>query len=600
MAEFGTKATDLAAPSGAGAQVVGPAQTNLDLGFVDSFKALFKKEAGKADMAILSDYAQQVDKINQGLETGDLRPEVGTATLRKTYSRYIASAPHLVDDFKKITEGARGFAQVGEAERQLTEDRAMRKEQLSMAAKDGWVVLPGMTEQEQNKLMAVNATRIQSERAMKEFYAQQEYARANGRYTQENADREYKTLSVKLLAESTGVHIEALGAVADSLRRQVQANPKFAADAQAELAKQVSVMEGKLQAVAGINPELASGYRSILSNLREAYKGGLDPTKQSNDDLKRLEDEVQMIKLRAQRMALTNTKVQGAYAVNTLLSNSPSAALASSSAGLDIMTMFSTMDVSDPSYKPQMTGNPEAEKDVLKMAQAATSALLQGKYTRDPKLSEQQVLNLNNNILSDIGNLIRTPGKLTPKELTNALDYVSSPEFGKLSAQGNLNAQARSAVAQVFNAGINQPAVQALDKQFTSTVYLPKATGGDAGRIALGDAVSDVIFDGAGVKFKGYKGLNPEDLGTFTRATESSERAINKVVRAAAHLEGHTDYQKAWEKLRPQLLPSMYNAPEAIKVGTKVKSGDTTYEYLGGPDAKPTSWRKLASPTPSK
>lgn len=604
MAEFGVKATELSAPQGAGARPIEAVKTPVaNLGFLADVAGMFMKDSSKdQDAAALDDYANKLDKINQGLETGSFDEARATAEMRKLYSRAQASRPHLVKQFKEITDGVRGFSELGEAEKKVAEVKALRREQLSDAVKNGWAILPGMSDVDQDKIVAANSHRIRVEQELSAFYKKTEHERSTTRFNQEQNDREQKELTTRLLAESTGLHIDAFSAVADNLLGKVRENPSLAPQAKVELSKQFSAITAKLQAASGTNPELAASYRTLFNDLNAAYTAAFDsdPTKASSDALKILENEVNVIKMKAQRAALLGSKrVQAAYVQNTILSNSPTAQLSSSQASNDIMVLLAGTSSDSDEHLPSVIGDPENEKTVIKTVRESTQALLSGKFQGDTGTFTQQNKNAVNNILKDVGKLINEPGKMNPRNLSNVMDWISDPSFGAISKQGMLNADTRDAVKNVILAGINQPAQRMLSAKLGENVPAGYIEG--SGSIKVGDMIKDVKFSGANVSFEydESKPVSAAGRNMFRSDMSATEKAISRIVRASAHLEGHTDYQKAWEVLRKDLLPDLYKAPKAIEVGTVVKAGDgTSYKYIGGPDGRQSSWQRVTKPTP--
>lgn len=594
---FGANTTSLSAPQGSGAQVVAPVEKRMDIGFVNDVVKLFaSKEKADPDKDVLQKYSAEYDRINQGLETGALTNAQAASKAQMLYSRTMATHGHLAKDLNTITEGFRGNSKMSDADKQMSEQRTLRKEQLSAAAGNGWVILPGMSPVQEDSIINASAHATKVSKELSAFYQKAAYERENGRFNQEQTDREFKATTTRLMAESAGFHIDAFNNVADGLFASVQSNPGNLPQAQAQLATQFASIQAKLQAAAGTNPELAGHYRSLFTELYETRKKMLDPNLMTESERVRLEGEVKVIQLKAQKVALEDPVVVAAYVNSTLFGNSPTAQFHGGRAASSVMVRLG--DVKAGEFVPSVIGDPAVEEPVLKSTKEILDKVVSGQFSGDPAKFNEQSTNLINNVLRDIGKQINEPGKLTPKALTNALDLVSDPSFGKVSEQGKMDGDARTAVKNVFQAGIHAPMVRLLQNKLNETI--PKGYMNGNGELNVNTLVKDIKFSGASVvvEFADNPLVSQQGKALFRQDMSQTERALTKVVRAAAHIEGHTDYQKAWEALRPSLLPDLYKSPKALEVGTVVKGKDgTQFKYLGGPDGRATSWQQLAKPS---
>jgi hypothetical protein len=69
---------------------------------------------------------------------------------------------------------------------------------------------------------------------------------------------------------------------------------------------------------------------------------------------------------------------------------------------------------------------------------------------------------------------------------------------------------------------------------------------------------------------------------------ETNTKVVNQLVKAGAHMEGHTNYDKYWEANKHQILPNMFPDPARLKVGQVVDG----YKYIGGNVKSKSNWIK--------
>lgn len=588
MPDYGVNATSLSAPQGAGASVITPVRTDTSLfsAIADAAMGAYNKkqqsDAEQLKMAVLGDYSKKLNAINQGIATGELNASKASALTRSLNSEYQASNPQFTDDFRKILDFHKGGSDIGDAEKQVADERELRKTQLSDATKNGWVVLPGMAPQQQDNIINANAHATKVEKELASFYRKKEYERSQGTYDQNKSDRERRELTIQLLNESAGLHLEAFNTVGMKLVSDVGSgkNPQ---EAMTQLSQQFADIRGKITATSGLHPELAGAYTSIFTDLNVSFEKALNPATASEMSVKALQNQFDAIMLKAKIIAVGDPTVRASAVNNVLLSNNVAAQLHGADASTIVFNKIATADEKNPAMVQPIVGNPEVESKVYAMVKEGLSKALKGEIS-DKNLATLQAGNTINHLLKETGALVSNPGMLNPKALSGIMDLFASPEFAQASKQGMLNAESRTAVQKVFEIGMMQKAAPVLDKTLAESIK-----GLDGAPMQKMD-MFDLQVSGAGIKFVRMPVTATSPLMNIPDMTET-ERAINKLIRIGTHLEGGNDYKKFWENNRYKILPSLYGSPEPLPMGHTVKTKDgATYKYLGGPDRIMSNW----------
>lgn len=142
---------------------------------------------------------------------------------------------------------------------------------------------------------------------------------------------------------------------------------------------------------------------------------------------------------------------------------------------------------------------------------------------------------------------------------------------------GNLDQGAYNAAKHAVNTYYNQPVVTDITQKLAQPMNPPlnNKTPLQAMSIEVGPN---------GVKFVPNGDYDP--MAAFTM--RASEKALNDLIIANAHLDGTKDYKAYWEKNRGYLFPSLYGHPDVLKVG------DIVYgkKFLGGLVNDPKNWEK--------
>ena len=177
-----------------------------------------------------------------------------------------------------------------------------------------------------------------------------------------------------------------------------------------------------------------------------------------------------------------------------------------------------------------------------------------------------------------------------PKQYNQVYDLIASPEMATAVKEGMVDGDVSLAAKQVLAREWESEAVRSLDADMKKRISGAAAFGGPALQFGATEDITDVVvpvFRGSGVTFTlsgsaliaGSRGLAKEKSPTEQAAigarsrrldqfinglqTGTPSKLLNKMIKAGAHLEGHTDYKKYWEENKELLLPTFFLDKEA-------------------------------------
>jgi hypothetical protein len=223
-----------------------------------------------------------------------------------------------------------------------------------------------------------------------------------------------------------------------------------------------------------------------------------------------------------------------------------------------------------------------------------------------------------------------------PQQLNQVVSMLADPRFGQwASANKGIPASISPQVKQTLQAYYSEPVLKDVIQNWETDVAIDQRVFGFTGILDgvanLGGAITGTVNNPRGPAPTTIMAL-PEILEPFMTPTGLSFRAkkgapsnlvapalkqvnktvlpkINRLVKALAHVEGHTDYRKVYEENYEQILgvrPEEEEVPATPKVplesetfqpleGDTIESGAVVagYEYLGGDTLDPASWREV-------
>jgi hypothetical protein len=604
MAEFGIQATELSAPQGAGTSVLQPATTMpLDNGVAENisgFLNIFQKgleldKKSKAEAlkgSIIKDYSRQQQSINDAIESGGLAGDAAVRRSRILFNKFMGSYPELEKELSSVATAFKGFSQIGEAQERIKTEADMRNDLIKKAQSSGAMpVDPNMGKDAQDAYIRNFQAQEQADATFRRLNAKEEANRASGRYSREVADIERKNSSLTLLNDLANNNIDMFFSAADDYRMRIQNGELNPQQAALSLNQQFTKVEQSINGIAGLNPELASMYRGLFDETKKAALAAIDPASEA----KTVKDQYDSVIYKTKLAALNQPGVANRVAVSQLFGNAPDLVMRLTGTAPKLVDTLDQLNKApgQVGIVPQITGTPE-DKPTLEVLKKNTQLYNNG-TAKDTNGTKQELSNSIRNYLKQLGKLQYEDG-LDPKQLQSAVDYFSSPEYGKFARENKLSPSEIEPAKQVFQLHYLQPAVQTIGESLegivtTRSEYV-KDPGSNSPRLVLKDEKLDMdklqtTFDGTSVSF------NLPDYSTNQAMTSAqrkalndlnkTSKAVNKLISLGANLEGK-EPAKYWEEKKYEILPKLF----PVRPGTIING----YKYNGQ-----GSWKDKANYT---
>ena len=601
MAEFGIQATQLSAPTGAGSSVIQPVETpksNL-LDVISTVADVFSKnmtetrkaEALKRQNTIVQGYIQVETTINDARASGQMTASQASARSRANFSQYAAGYGEYIGDFEKAGKALRGFTEMGEAEDEIKTEKARRESNKTLAINRGFSFYKGMSQQAEDAQIESAQVSVRAEAQMAAQYKASAESRAQGGYNatvQALDDKKASFASINMIA---GSNVTSFQALAKDIGDKVRTNKMDQAVGVALLNERYTNIKGAIIAAAQLNPELASGFNSVFTDINNIGIKMMDPA----NDTKILEDQLSKRIVQSKLLATSDPVILAGVVTNQLFANSPAIAFSLNQVSQRTLTTLSTTPIDGQGYVPQVIGNPEAESDVFKGLKQGLKDIQSGNVS-DKEIAIAQSSNSINHILVQTGAVIDKQGA-SPKQLAGAASFISSAEYVTALQQGKISPQAAGAASKAFQLLYEPTIVNGVQERLGKELARGLAEGGGASNVqrkgtTLGEAV-DIKFSGSGIIFepKLKAGMSPSEIRsarTEAEGLKGSQTAVTQLIHIAAHLEGSTDYNKYWEKNKHIWIPSVFPDPAKLQPGAVVDG----YKYTGGPYNDRASWTK--------
>ncbi len=596
MAEFGPKATELSAPQGAGATPIAPVKEQFidtsimpivsDVAniFVKGIGESRKAEAEAMKASVVGSYISDQERINSAVSSGQMRPDIAATRSRALFGQYMASNAAYADDIHKARVALSGGSELASIEDAVKVQANIQNTRISNAQSRGATVYNWMDKETLDKTLYSSELAVQQERDMDRRIKIQTENRAQGAESRVLADREAKVQSTQMITELAGANIDRMSSLIKNISDKVATGMPYE-EATLVLAREFAQVEGAIQSVAGVNPELASPYRSLFSDLKALGEKSINPKTKSETSKAMYDEIINRHKLTA---ITTDPKMKAVVVANELLGGNAVTALNSTAPITDFIARMSNTDINGVEFVPQVVGNPTVEKDVLKFLESSIKKVNEGSFKDTPK-AEKEAINSVNQILKQTGDLMKT-GKVDAQKMGDLSTFFASPEYGRFASTGKLDRDAAAAAKMAWQTSY-VPAVQQSVGSRIDTVEQSFSGGGGIPKRAITDLVN-VRYTGSGITFdiKAVTGTPLEEFekGKQRKAVDdlnSVKAGINRLIHIGAHMEGHTDYAKYWEENKYVYLPQIYSARAGVVVNG--------YKSKGGVASDPSNWEKV-------
>ena len=566
-----------------------PALTDVASMFMTASKANKKADAEAQKQAVVGAYAKEQQRINDGIASGEIRPDRAATQSRALFGKYMAGYTMYADDLNKINTAMRTGSELGQAEDVAKSAADTQKAREASARANGATLYPWMDAGTKETILQGNESNMRAEREFKQRVAVNTENRSMSAEERTMIDRTRKEDALKILTEVAGNGLNGSSAFLQNLSSKVSQGEIPREQAELMLTQHFSQIEAAIQASAGLNGEMAGAYRTLFSDMKTLGMKSLDP-KTAAESSKAAYDELMY---KSKLVAVTgDPKLKAVVVANSLLGGNAVVALGAITPITDYIARASSIDGSKgEGYVPPIVGNPDVEKDVLKFLQPAIRKVNEGSYKDNEKATKEAVSTVNN-ILKQTADLQNDPTvKQDPKKLADLATFFASPDYGIFVSKGQINPQAAQAAKQTWQATYEPAVRQSIQSRLnTWETSLASQSGGGVSGVKLVDAV-DIKYDGSGISFvpkKGKTALEPfqqKQQEASIAELNSVKAGINQSIHIGAHMEGSTDYNKYWEENKHLYVPQLYPA----RVGTIVNG----YKYKGGVYTDPSNWTKV-------
>lgn len=578
MAEFGVKATELQDPQARGSAPISPVQEPASSWSIGDVRGLFTNIAKSSDekpwSKEVNDYYKKANAIQQGVLTGQFSERQGYNKIKMLTTEYglrvadygIEAQKALNDSFGYIRTGGTGLGETIEATSQDTKRAFSAADALTKAG----VYVPPVSEQSQSDKDFL--VRTEAHLASLERTAKESQEAITFRNTVDAANRASQEFQWKLTDRAR--QEDARNAVNGLKRDSISYIPQMLDNIlKGEGTPQEKQMRFE-QSMAGLNnvasnvlmadPTSLKVYQETINQLTTLGREMLDPTK----DTKKLQDELQRRILTAQLDMTNAAPVLKVAALDQLIPNSPAITMAAGQQAQRILVDDLNKAVTSNVVPSVVANDVPTQKSTFQTIQSTISRVTSG-ASMNPQADMDAAAKAADATLKTLG-MVNANSNVT---LEYVKDFIASPEYGELIKAGKYNPdiadQARPAFQDLYVSAFGEKFFTDIGKQIGDVNYVDGKPSPD--NATLGKIVDlEVTSDG---KIKAVKKIDPSLKITAStvyidrqiRDAQKMADGLTKVVRAAAHLDGRTDYAKYWEENKHFLARGIFPPPEFIE-----------------------------------
>lgn len=607
MAEFGTQATQLSAPQGAGSAPLAPVQqqaVNTSMtpmlaqaapAIAQGISNIFAAKAAEAEATYVNSYTAEINAVNNSLRDESISSSEAMARTRSINQKYLSNSQYAdaIDKQRKFLEGG---TDLGVAVDAVKTDADLRKSAKLAAQADGVEFYQGMSRQAEDAVLRAHASSVRMQKQFEQQLKINQEARSQGTWDREMRDAQLKDQSISLLNDLAGTHLESSRAIALDLKQQVASGKKSIDQAQMDLAMHFTRINAGLTAASGKNPELAGSYTKLFGDLQKASEALLDP----KADATKLQGQIDtLVKMQGLSALQRDPILQRSVAAAELFKGSPMALQTALGTNSGVTTAVTQMISGNPNVNP-VVGNKDVEAGVFSTLRSGIS---------DANRNEgntQFNLEINRGISSVLKQVSERGNNGDAKALQESAKFFASPEYGQWASKNQVDPQIVTNASRVFKVNYETVVVKGIQQQIEAAFNTPAALPAAGvmkqsmgGQSVTVDAIKpenlDVKFSGSGIVFDLKNVPNdPVSLRNAKATIDSlnaSQRAVNELVRMGAHLEGSTDYAKHWEANKQAYMPFAF----PFKTGDVVNGMEYTGKGTAFDYRDKANWRATAS-----
>lgn len=599
MADFGPSATQLPGPQNAGSDPIAPVTQEISPpnwgAAISSIGATVGNLAGNyakqqkltSDNAFLSQQAQKVAVINQGVDQGTVSTTEADTRLRTIYNGALAARPDLYQQISGIHSAFVASTASGDVETAKASAQKQRDADIGAASSAGYDIPKNATQAQIDSIVSAHKQVIRTTADIAAQDKANAEKRAQGTYDQAIAERENKDMVVQNINQLTGSNINAFYNQIQAIRADASLSPQ---DKALRINQASSTYEGAINAIGAKNPELVAGAKGLFENMKKAGLDYIDPTKDAASSTAQLADILNTTKI----SALADPKFRAVVSVSQLMGSSFAASdlLKAQQAGPIVNALSGKFQTpvtnGQPSgYTTPIIGNPDVEAGALTFLKSSLRGINSGAYT-DPVKAKVEAANGINGVLAEVGKMAASPAT-SAKDLKGVANFLSSDEYAGWVKTGKVDAVSQHAALTVFQKTYFPAVTDALGDRLSKEL-VPASEDGTQSSISMAQGLT-IKNDNGVLTFVPKPGVNltPQQVvaeqATIKNLQEVTQ-SLNTMVHVGSHLEGSTDYSKNWEANKYYYLPQIF----PVKPGQVV--GNLQWTGTGDWNDKST-WRRV-------
>lgn len=606
MAEFGVKATELSQPQGAGsrpiAPVQGPAAFSPDLSGLGNFlHGLVSKEKADPWKASLDEFTKKNAQITQAQQTGEFTAAKAKIERNKLVTQYqvLGADSGWGTDYQKTLAQLVGYVQTGsgtaEADALVEEEKKAQQDWFLDAQKSG--MFPNVSNfqdldarSQQALLSAQQSIRYAEAEAKRAAELRAEIRAANGETrAQASADRDAEEYLIRKQA------VKALSPMMRDSYELVDANlGTIMRDSKLDDNQKIQTFTGVINALRSQGYQMLQGdqqsyqnYNQALQDLEKVGMQMLDPKQRTEA----IENEWKRRITEAKLWATEGQDARRAAGMAAVFPNSPALQMAVANVGLKYLNDDIAAGEGSKPLPSVVTGNISAQKATFGTIREAVRNSMDGSTP-----GSEEKFNAAASTFASTVKALSTFRAGQSNTMEYALEAIASPEYAAVVSKGKFNArdgaEALQTLSDVYLPSFTNALRQSLEAPIGDTRYEGGQPSADnASLMQLVDF--EVDRDGSvrivkNISPEFRKGITASDVYIDTQVRnlqKSLEPRINQLIRAAAHLEGTTDYKAVFEKNAPHMLRGFY-VPEQYMEQLKAQG----YSGIGNVN-NPANWR---------
>jgi len=606
MAEFGLQATQLSAPQGAGSAPLAPVQQQaVNTSSIPMLAAAapaigqgianyMQKQAKDQETAVVQAYTQEQATINSAITDGTLPAAEAAGRSKALFTKYSANFAGNIEALSKARVALSGGSELGVAEDALKTDQELRKSAKLAAQADGIEFYSGMSKQAEDALLKAHSSGVRIQKQLEQQIKINAEARAQGSWDRDMQDAKLKDDTVNHLNTLAGNNLESSRAVVIDLKQQVASGKKTYDQAKIEMGIHFTRINAGIAAITGKNADLGSQYSKLFGDVQKFGEQLLDP----KADAANLQGQIDsIVKMQSLSALQRDPVLQRSVSAAELFKGSPMALQTALGTNAGVTAAVTQM-ISGSNIVNPVVGNPQVEKGVFDTLKGSLSDA-----TRNSG-NVQYNLEVNRGITAALKQVGDQVGKGDPKALQEAAKFFSSAEYGNFIRSNQVDPQVLANANKVFKITYEQAIVKGVEQQmaaaFSQQPAMPAAgvmkqsMGGESVAVeAIKRENLSVTFNGSGIVFDVKDVPNDPVSQRNARAAidalNTSQKAVNEVIRLGAHTQGSTDYAKQWEDNKHVYFPTMFSPYKNLEIGQVVDG----LRYKGGDAKKETSWEQI-------